>query len=196
MLAGIVGVSLLPNIPFVSRGVPWPTSLPGTINSFVPEGSVVLAVPFTNPSNSEAMAWQAVTGMHFRLIGGYANVVDPGKPYGQRQPPALQPTHVQELLGYPKLGYLLPWVSQQLAGAQLLTYLDRYSVDAVVFRSRGSITSPAYWYLTDTLGQPEVVQPGYAIWLPKGDAWKAPAPDPDYTTNTSVTPDQKREHVF
>jgi hypothetical protein len=193
-LGGIVLLSLVPNVPFASQAVPWPTALPATIRSVVPQGSVVLAVPFPNPSNSEAMAWQAMAGMHYRLIGGYANILDPGRPYGQRQPPQLAPSHVQQLLGFPKLGYLLPWISPNTAETQLLTYLARYSVRAVVFQSGGAATSQAYWYLIGTLGQPQVVRPGFAIWLSQDGAWGSPGAVRDYETKPFVTPDPEHEH--
>jgi len=171
LLGGIVVASVLPDVPFASATVPWPAALPATVESVVAPGSVVLTVPFATPSGSEAMAWAAVDDMRFRLIGGYANIADPGHPYGQRQPPPLPPAHVQEILSTPKLGSLLPYVAPSVAEAQLITYLDRYSVGAVVFASMGANTSLGYWYLIDTLGQPQVVRPGFAIWLRIDGSW-------------------------
>lgn len=68
---------------------------------------------------------------------------------------------------------MLPYVAPAVAEAQLITYLDRYSVGAVVFASTGPSTSIGYWYLIDTLGQPQVVRPGFAIWLPTDGHWPA-----------------------
>jgi hypothetical protein len=103
--------------------------------------------------------------MQFRVVGGYANIIDPGKGYGRRDPIPLPPWHVQEVFSYPKFGSLLPWVPQAQAESQLLTYLNRYQIGAVVFVSDGAVTSEGYWYLIDTIGQPQIVQPGYAVWL-------------------------------
>ena len=167
----IVIVSVLPNAPFASGETPWSATLPSTIESVVPSGTVVLTVPFPTPSSSEAMTWQALDHMDFRIVGGYANIADPGKKYGERQPLPLPPLHVQEILSLPKLGSLLPWVTPAVAEEQLLTYLDRYSIGAVVFSAMGAETSLGYWYLMDTLGQPGIVRPGYAIWLPTDGHW-------------------------
>jgi hypothetical protein len=171
LLAGVIAVTLLPDAPFASATVPWPAALPATVTSVVPPGTVVLPVPFATPSSAEAMAWAAVDDMRFRIIGGYANIADPGEPHGQRQPPPLPPAHVQEMFSTPKLGSMLPYVPPTVADVQLITYLDRYSVGAVVFVSMGPDTSIGYWYLIDTLGQPEVVRPGFAIWMPKDGRW-------------------------
>ena len=162
ILAGVIAITLLPDAPFASATVPWPAALPATVQKFVAPGTVVLPVPFATPSSAEAMAWAAVDDMGFRIIGGYANIADPGQPHGQRQPPALPPAHVQEMFSTPKLGSMLPYVPPTVADAQLITYLDRYSVGAVVLVSMGPDTSIGYWYLTDTLGQPEIVRPGFA----------------------------------
>jgi hypothetical protein len=173
LVVAVIVLSLLPNAPFASNTVPWQAALPPTVKRVVPPGSVVLTVPFAAPESAQAMTWEAIDDMDFKIIGGYANIVDPGKPYGQRQPPALPPAHVQKLLSLPKLGTLLPYVSPTAAQAQLLTYLTRYSVGAIVFSAGGANTSLAYWYLIDTLGQPQVVRQGFAIWLPTGGHWPA-----------------------
>ncbi len=170
-LAGVIVVSLLPSAPFASASVPWPAGLPTTVESVVAPGSVVLTVPFATPTSAEAMTWAALADMRFRIIGGYANIADPGQPHGQRLPPQLPPSHVQEMLSAPNLGSMLPYVAPAVAEAQLLTYLDRYSVGAVVFRDSGIVTSIGYWYLIDTLGQPQVVRVGFAIWLPTNGRW-------------------------
>jgi hypothetical protein len=109
--------------------------------------------------------------MDFRIVGGYANIAVPGQSHGQRQPLPLPPSHVQERLGLPKLGSLLPYIPPKEAEAQLLTYLRHYSIGAIVFSAMGANTSEGYWYLLDTLGQPQIVRPGFAIWLPVGGHW-------------------------
>lgn len=175
MGTGVVVLSLIPNVPFASHGVPWPSGLPGTLESAVPRGAVVLTVPFATPGSSEAMSWAAIDDMGFRIIGGYANIADPGTAHGLRQPPPLPPTHVQTVLGLPKLGTLMPWVPPATAQQQLLTYLKRYDVGAIAFSAMGADTSQAYWYLIDTLGQPEILRPGYAVWLPTDGRWPSHA---------------------
>ena len=155
----------------------------------------MLAVPFTNPSNSEAMAWQAVRGMHFRLIGGYATL-STRQALRSTSAPFFHRVTCRSCSAIRNSVTCFHMYLHRRRRDELLTYFTRYSVGAVVFRSRGAITSLNYWFLINSLGQPQVVEPGYAIWIPEGGAWKAPAPDTDYVTNTSITPDQEREHVF
>lgn len=171
-LAGVIAVSVLPDAPFASATVPWPAALPSAVQSVVAPGSVVLTVPFATPSDAEAMSWAAVDDMRFRIIGGYANIADPGQSHGQRLPLPLPPAHVQEMFSTPKLGSMLPYVPTAAAESQLVIYLDRYSVSAVVFAAMGANTSIGYWYLIDTLGQPEVVGRGFAIWLRTDGRWR------------------------
>jgi hypothetical protein len=143
------------------------------VESVVPQGTVVLTVPFATPESSEAMTWPALDHMDFRIVGGYANIADPGESHGMRQPPPLPPWHVQEIFSLPKLGSLLPYVPPAVAESQLLTYLRSYSVGAIVFSAMGANTSEGYWYLIDTLGQPQIVRPGFAIWLASHGKWPA-----------------------
>jgi hypothetical protein len=173
LLAGVIAVSVLPDAPFASATVPWPAALPSTLQSVVAPGSVVLTVPFATPSNAVAMSWAAAADMQFRIIGGYANIADPGQPHGQREPLPLPPAHVQEMFSTPKLGSMIPYVPPAEAESQLLIYLDRYSVSTVVLVGSGPDTSIGYWYLIDTLGQPEVVRPGFEIWLRTDGRWPA-----------------------
>ena len=172
-MGSLVAISLVPNVPFASKQIPWPASLPQTIESVVAPGAVVLPVPFPTPSNSEAMAWQAIAHMDFKIVGGYANIADPGHSHGQRQPIPLPPWHVQEIFSYPKLGSMIPWVPPAQAEAQLITYLHRYHIGAVAFVGMGPVTSKGYWYLINTIGPPQIVRLGFAIWLPTGGHWPA-----------------------
>jgi hypothetical protein len=171
VLGGVVALSLLPNAPFADRTVPWSAALPGTIENVVRPGTIVLSVPFATPTSSEAMSWQAIDHMEFRIVGGYANIAVPGTDHGQRQPLPLPPSHVQEILSIPKLGGLFPYIPPKTAEYQLLVYLHRYSIGAIVFSVMGAYTSEGYWYLLDTLGQPQIVRPGFAIWLPTDGRW-------------------------
>ena len=145
------------------RGRP---ACPPTVESVVAPGTVVLTVPFATPSSSEAMAWAALDrhGVpDHRWLREHRGPRSTARPTAT---PPLPPAHVQEILSTPKLGSLLPYVPPAVAEAQLLTYLHRYSVGAVVFSAMGANTSLGYWYLIDTLGQPQIVRPGFAIWLP------------------------------
>lgn len=180
VVAGLVVLSLIPAVPFKSRGLLWSASLPTAIEKAVKPGSVVLTYPFTTPASTQPMAWQATDHMWFRLMGGYANIAVPGERVGQRWPPLLRPRSVQELLGYTSIGdrFPQPPVPGPALEAQLPQYLKRYGIGAVVAWTGGSglgtnYVEPtvAYWYLRHALGTPQVTGRSFAIWLPVHGGW-------------------------
>ena len=177
----VVLVSLLPNVPYQSRRLPWPAALTTAIVQSVAPGTVVLTSPFATPTNATAMVWQATDGMQFRITGGYATVESPLGAYGQRWPPLLRPQYVQELLGDSVCcaRYPTPGPATAANEAQLVTYLDRYSVGAVVFWSGGTAPGMDYRYLYAALGAPAIDVVGYAIWLKGHGRWRrSVAPEP------------------
>jgi hypothetical protein len=166
----VVFATLLPNVPYQNKRLPWPSVLTAAIARFVPPGTVVLTSPFPTPTDDAAMVWQATDGMQFRITGGYATVESGVGRYGQRWPPLLPPQYVQELLGDSVCcaRYPTPGPATRAAEAELLAYLARYSIGAVVFWSGGTTPGMDYRYLRAALGAPPIEIAGYAIWL-KGD---------------------------
>jgi hypothetical protein len=171
----VVILSLLPSVPFHSRSLPWPSTLPPAVARVVPHGSVVLTYPFATPLHPEAMLWEATAGMNYRLMGGYANIeVDS---VGQRWPALLEPQFVQELLGYSKHGdrWPAPPAVDTADLAALRTFLARYSVGAVVYWAGADDPIAADKFLHEALGQPYLSEQGFAIWLPTEGRWLPPA---------------------
>ena len=173
LIGFVVFASLLPNAPFASKTIRWPATLPAAIERWVAPGTVVLTSPFATPYDPAAMDWQAATGMRFKITGGYATVEAAGQLYGQHWPNLVSPPYVQELLGYtvccahyPKAGRLT-----LATEGELITYLNRYSIGAVVFWSGGTFPGINYRYLHDVLGAPQAEVPGYAIWLKGHGRW-------------------------
>ena len=78
-LTGIVGVAVLVPVA-LTNSVPFTvvsTPLPAWFSIDAPQlptGTVVLVLPF---AGQRAMGWQAQTGLHFDLAGGFAVVPDP-----------------------------------------------------------------------------------------------------------------------
>ncbi len=183
-LAGaLVIVSVLPNVPFASRGLPWSANLPKEVERVVEPGTVVLAYPFTTPESTQPMVWAATDHMDFRLMGGYANIDVPGQVVGRRWPPLLRPASVQDILGYVPIGDRFPQPPRRTPAieAQLRGYLKRYSIGAVVaWTGRTSqpsdLITPAgvYTYLRQALGEPQVRGDRFAIWLPVHGNWLPP----------------------
>jgi len=45
----------------------------------IPSGAAVLVLPYPGPGAAAPMLWQAISGMHFRMAGGYAIHPEPGR---------------------------------------------------------------------------------------------------------------------
>ena len=178
--AAVIVVSLLPAVPFHSRGLLWPASLTTAVKRVVPPGSVVLTYPFATPLATQPMAWQAIDDMEFRIVGGYANIPVPGQSVGERWPLLIPPASVQELLGYTSVGdrYPQPPIPTPAVQAQLRQFLKRYSIGAVVaWTGSGNpdidivMRSTDYLYLKGALGRPQVQGDRFAIWLKPHGGW-------------------------
>jgi hypothetical protein len=175
VVACLVTLSLLPRVPFGSRQIQWPGSLIPTIARVVPAGSVVVTYPYATPLHPEGMLWEALAGMDYHLMGGYANIeVDHA---GQRWPPLLDPVFVQEKLAYSRMGDRWPAPGPVTAAdlVGLRTFLNHYSVGAIVYWSGGGDPSGAYAYILDAVGRPTARTRQYAIWLPTKGHWLPPA---------------------
>jgi hypothetical protein len=189
IVGGIVVLSLLPDAPFVSAALPWSPSLPATVKRLVSPGSVVVTDPPTELGHASAMAWQAVDGMAFRLVGGYANVQIPGQKHGEKgiPPPSfLAQMPTEPLAGAPG-NYAAEVAQVDGEEAALRAYLQTTTATAFVFTGLGApydgegsigydpsrpVPASSYWFLTAALGPPTVVAPGYVIWLMGTGGWE------------------------
>jgi hypothetical protein len=176
VIGAVIVLSLLPAVPFRSRGLPWPASLPAAIGRVVKPGTVVLTFPFATPAATQAMAWQAAEHMEFRIMGGYANIAVPGRRVGQRWPLLLPPHSVQDILGFTHVGDRFPQPPTPDPGieAQLRQYLVRYSVGAVVAWTGPAEFAFVYQYLLAAIGPPQVTRQHFDIWLPVHGKWPGP----------------------
>jgi len=174
LVAAVTALLLIPSVPFHSRPLPWPTNFVPTVDRIVPAGTVVLTYPYPTPLHSFAMAWEAESGMRFRMLGGYANVQYGG--HGQRWPALLSPAYVEELLGYSDFGDHLPLPTYVVPSDYplLRLFLTRYHIGAVVYWAGGDDRYQAYEYLRAALGPPKVRQHHLAIWLAVAGRWPGP----------------------
>jgi len=176
VIGAVILLSLLPAVPFASRGLLWPADLPTTIAKVVEPGTVVLTFPFATPANTQPMAWQASAHMEYRMMGGYANIVVPGQTVGQRWPLLLSPHTDQDILGFTHIGDRFPQPPIPNPGieAQLRQYLVRYSIGAVVAWTSPDEFAFVYQYLLAAIGPPQITVRGFDIWLPVGGKWQTP----------------------
>jgi hypothetical protein len=64
-------VPLLPRLPFPATAATIPAYFDGGVQADVPEGAMVLVIPFADFTDADAMAWQATSMMWFRMPEGY-----------------------------------------------------------------------------------------------------------------------------
>ena len=72
VLGVLVVLSLLPDWPYSSQPALASEALSPSSLSAISKGSVVVTYPYVEPATDEAMVWQAVDDMGFKLIGSYA----------------------------------------------------------------------------------------------------------------------------
>jgi hypothetical protein len=89
----------------------------------IPEDQVVLVAPFSRAYNSEAMLWQAQSGMRFRMPEGYG-----WRPGPDRSP---APSSLQTQMGAIQDGTPVPPMTSELR-RQLIDDLDRFDVKTII----------------------------------------------------------------
>jgi hypothetical protein len=100
-------IALFPAVPYPTDTAVIPAFFRGGDVRRIPEGSVVLVAPFSRAFTSDAMMWQSVSGMSFRMPEGYAY-----RPGPTRNPPV---TALQTQLGAIYDGLDRPAVTPDLA---------------------------------------------------------------------------------
>lgn len=90
-------IALVPNWPYPTLAATVNRAERPTSLSIIPTGSVVLSYPYPTSFSDQAMLWQALDSMRFRLLGSYALVRGPDG--GATVFPAvLQPSIVEAML--------------------------------------------------------------------------------------------------
>ena len=145
--------------PLAGVRMPWPSQLVSSLRQSVPKGGVVLALPYVESATDAPMAWQAIDGMHFRIVGGYAYV--PG-PTGSGTL-HVNPTQTLSLLDLAVTGAGTGTLAANLAGAATLAVraceavpevLRHFAVNAVVVWPTGIYQSLVSDFLRPVLGAP------------------------------------------
>ena len=175
----VVGVAVATLIPLLPAGqVPAskvdtpPFFTTGAVRR-LPEGSVVLVLPFANPRVAKAMTWQAEAGMWFRMPGGY--IIRPA-PDG-RPRFSSNPNSATRAFGVIQRGLPAP----RLTGSWrrvLAANLAVWDVDTIVI---GPMEHQATMlrFLTDLLGRGPTLVDGVYLW--HDPVVHMPAPSTDLT---------------
>jgi hypothetical protein len=170
VLAVAVAATLVPvaasyRFPFVIYGGPVPRWFV-TAGERLPPGTVVLTVPYPSSGLPQAMGWQAVAGLHFRLVSGYAIV--PGR--DGRHSAAASPLGGADAI-FDRLSFGLDGAVPSGASAQLAEVrrtLARWGVGVVVVTTVGRDPAFATAYFTAVFGRAPRWQDGSWAWYGLG----------------------------
>jgi hypothetical protein len=140
-------VALVPRVPYPSlkpniQSAQMPAAL-----SRVPQGSVVLTYPYVTVKSDDAMVWQALSQMRFKLIGSYALVRGP-KGAASFFPEKLRPSLVEAMLwnaltaiAYSPLPVKIPTAKSVIASTVVVSRAPTNSKGTVNFTTRGFVES-------------------------------------------------------
>ncbi len=159
-------VPLVPRLPYPSA----PTDVPAYVTSgasrSIPAGGVVLTYPYDFAPYNEAMLWQALSGMRFRIIGGEATRRGPGG-IGTSSVSPLAPTELQNLFRVALLGSASPVPAPPMHGLGLRRvreFFSRWHVGTVVVQPVGADPALVVRYLTVALRRPPEAIGGVYVW--------------------------------
>jgi hypothetical protein len=96
-LAAVTVVSLLPNWPYPTFALQLNAAEQAKSLAIIPQNAVVLTYPYATSFADQAMLWQALDHMRFRLIGSYA-LVRNRRGTASNTPEVLQPEIVEATL--------------------------------------------------------------------------------------------------
>jgi len=151
----------------------------------IPEGSAVLAYPYPGapvfPGNflgfsfssryqsvNDVLLDQAMSGIHFRLIGGYGWRPS-GASYGSPDSSVLRPQSVRDLFDFEFYGVTTHSGQAELLVtsnlvADLREFVEKHDVDTVVVLPVGQHPGTVATFLTSAIGEPSHVN-GAMVWF-------------------------------
>ncbi len=136
-------------------------------SGLLPRGAVVLAYPVPAFPDDQAMLWQAVDGLHFRLVGGYAIRPGPGR-RTDRLPLLPEPEALPRALvdAYSDPSALRPGAPQTAAAARALpAFVRRNRVRAVVVEQGVAGSGRVDDLMRSVLGPPLYRRDALELWL-------------------------------
>lgn len=153
-LAALSAVALLPAPPPVFPQ-PVPAFFTGAGIRQVPAGSVALVIPWPRELVAQAMVWQAVSGMRFKMPGGYFLYADA---QGQEHVGS-PPTPLSEAVIGIETGH------QPAAGGEAITAeLRADRVQTVIVADSTPNRAAMEAFFADLLGRPPVQEGGVLVW--------------------------------
>jgi hypothetical protein len=168
LLVTAVGVSVLlpavPRLPIPSAPAAVPAFFSAGQVGVVPRGAVALTFPFDLRPYNDAMVWQAVSGMRFRILGGDVYVRRPaGVAPWQAKPPGGPVMSALLLAGTKRGGKPPPGNEQTLTAIRQLC--TRYRVEVILVDLTAPEGRAVAARFGRALGAPPIVEGQLDIWL-------------------------------
>ena len=164
-LAAIITIPLLPRIEHTAANTGVSPFFSSSAVTTIPNGSVVLAYPYPRaPKNhnaptdpvDQALLDQAVSGMHFKLVGGYGWWPVQGSPYPSA--PTLKPKSIESLFDTAYYGKGSPARTKSVLQRDLTAATEKFlrnnHIDAVVVLPLGKHPAVVAHVITLAIGAP------------------------------------------
>lgn len=171
LLGGMVlisALSLVPAWPIATAPAAVPSYFSGPAVDRIASGSVALISPYPSVAETQPQLWQAVAGMRFRIIGGYALFAGPNGT-STNFPDILRPGEVQRFLwsratgGAPYPVGTSPALTGHLV-CQFRGFLAKYDVDSVIASNDDADPAVLNALFSDALGRPSTSGVDVNVW--------------------------------
>jgi hypothetical protein len=146
-----------PHVPVTSTT---PTFFTTDEVDVIPSGGAVLTFPYPVYPENQAMLWQAVSSMRFRILGGYALIPGAGNA-ATDGPAAVTPATVPTTLIADYSG--LPNPGPAATPADLRALVAQYGIVSLIVGPGGVDPAAAVALFTQTYGAPQVIG-GVQVW--------------------------------
>jgi hypothetical protein len=166
LLAFVVLVPLVPRFPISSPSTDVPTYFTTQLATEIPTNSTVLTYPYDIAPNNQAMLWQSLSGMAFRIVGGEATTPGVGGKATSAQY-ALSPTEVQNLFRVGMFGSASSVSApplDRLGISRVRKFLARWHIRTIIIDPIGINPKLVVHYLTVALRRPPRASGGVFVW--------------------------------
>jgi hypothetical protein len=169
VLALAAVVSLIPRWPYQSGNAGVPSYFTSKAVDAIQPGEVTLISPYPSPAEVAPELWLAMSGMRFRMIGGYGIFTDPNGA-ADTYPAVTYPKAIEAYLwstatgGTPSDYRLDAPVDTRALKTDLIDYLRRNHVGVVLWVNGDANPTASYQLFVSVLGKPSTVDGPVDAW--------------------------------